>query len=308
MENEFASEVNTSPALPAAERCRELVREREAAMGRPLRAAVVTFGCQMNARDSEKLKGVLKDAGYELTEDEDAADLIIFNTCTVRDSADKHMYGRLGNLVGSSRKRKDRIVGICGCMMQSEEAVAKVKKSYPFVKLIFGTHNLHAFPELLFKALSEGGKVVELEEKTSVLPEAMPVERKYPFKSGVNIMYGCDNFCTYCIVPYVRGREISRPAEDILDEVRRLAADGVREVMLRGAERQLRTGRRAMGAFPSLPRASARGLPRGRHRPREVHDLAPEGPLRRTPAGDGRGGEGLPPPPPPRAVGERQDT
>ena len=202
--------------------------------GRPIVANVTTFGCQMNARDSEKLRGILSKSGFQDTENEDDADIVIYNTCTVRDNANQHVFGRLGHLNGVKRNKKDMIIGLCGCMMQEPHIVEKVKKSYPFVDLIFGTHNLYAFPELLLKVLTDRKRVIDVRDRTEVFPEHLPVVRKYPFKSGVNIMYGCNNFCTYCIVPYVRGREVSRTPEEILAEVKRLADDGVIEVMLLG--------------------------------------------------------------------------
>ena len=211
-----------------------LVSERAAIMGRPIVSCVVTFGCQMNARDSEKLRGILDTAGFINTDDEDEADLVIYNTCTVRDNADQHVYGRLGHLNSVKKKKPGMIIGLCGCMMQEDHVVAKIKKSYPFVKLIFGTHNLYAFPELLVRTLKEERRVIEIREKTEVFPESLPVRRKHFFKSGVNIMYGCNNFCSYCIVPYVRGREISRTPEEIIAEIKRLVDDGCIEIMLLG--------------------------------------------------------------------------
>ena len=211
-----------------------LVSERAAIMGRPIVSCVVTFGCQMNARDSEKLRGILDTAGFINTDDEDEADLVIYNTCTVRDNADQHVYGRLGHLNSVKKKKPGMIIGLCGCMMQEDHVVAKIKKSYPFVNLMFGTHNLYAFPELLVRTLKEERRVIEIREKTEVFPESLPVRRKHFFKSGVNIMYGCNNFCSYCIVPYVRGREISRTPEEIIAEINRLVDDGCIEIMLLG--------------------------------------------------------------------------
>ena len=211
-----------------------MVAERAAILGRPLISCTVSFGCQMNARDSEKLRGILETAGFIDTDDEDEADLVIYNTCTVRDNANQHVYGRLGHLNSVKRKQPGMIIGLCGCMMQEEHVVAKIKKSYPFVNLMFGTHNLYAFPELLVRTLKEERRVIEIREKTEVFPESLPVKRKHFFKSGVNIMYGCNNFCSYCIVPYVRGREISRTPEEIIAEVKRLVDDGCIEIMLLG--------------------------------------------------------------------------
>ena len=213
--------------------CRGLLLAKEQAAGRKLTMHIATFGCQMNAKDSETLAGILSEIGYEESDSEEA-DLVVYNTCTVRDNANQHVFGRLGHLNGVKRNKKDMIIGLCGCMMQEPHIVEKVKKSYPFVDLIFGTHNLYAFPELLLKVLTDRKRVIDVRDRTEVFPEHLPVVRKYPFKSGVNIMYGCNNFCTYCIVPYVRGREVSRTPEEILAEVKRLADDGVIEVMLLG--------------------------------------------------------------------------
>ena len=213
---------------------RSYVLELEQTLGRPLKSNVTTFGCQMNARDSEKIRGIFAAAGFQNTDNEDEADFVIYNTCTVRENADQHVYGRLGHLNSVKKKKRDMVIGLCGCMMQEKHIVEKIKKSYSFVDLIFGTHNLYEFPELLLKTIREKKRVIEILDSTPYLPESLPVSRKYPFKSGVNIMYGCNNFCTYCIVPYVRGREISRRPEEILQEVRNLVSDGVVEIMLLG--------------------------------------------------------------------------
>jgi tRNA-2-methylthio-N6-dimethylallyladenosine synthase len=198
------------------------------------KAYVETFGCQMNARDSEKLRGILKAAGYGETEEEQDADFILYNTCTVRENANLHVYGRLGKLTGLKKKKPYLLVGVCGCMMQETQVVAKIKKSYPVVDLVFGTHNLFTFPELLYRVLTEKNRVFEIWESTDEVVEDLPVERKYPFKTGINIMFGCDNFCSYCIVPYVRGRERSREMKAILKEIDGFARDGVKEIMLLG--------------------------------------------------------------------------
>lgn len=193
-----------------------------------------TFGCQMNARDSEKLRALLEQAGYLEIENEEQADLVLYNTCTVRENANLKVYGRLGFLNGLKKKKPDMLIGLCGCMMQEPEVVAKIKKSYRFVDLIFGTHNIFKLAELLCERLMEKKMVVDIWEGTDAIVEDLPVERKYDFKSGVNIMFGCNNFCSYCIVPYVRGRERSRAPEDIIKEVKKLADEGVIEVMLLG--------------------------------------------------------------------------
>ncbi len=204
-------------------------------IGHAPKACVVTFGCQMNARDSEKLLGILITAGYVETEDETEADLILYNTCSVRDNANQRVYGRLGVLKGLKKAKPHLMVILCGCMMQEETCVNKIRKSYSFVDLIFGTHNIFKFPELACRVFeSEGGIVTDIWAETDQIVEELPVRRKYSYKSGVNIMFGCNNFCTYCIVPYVRGRERSRDPEEILCEIRNLADHGVIEVMLLG--------------------------------------------------------------------------
>lgn len=214
-------------------KCREWVREFARKKGRYPAACVTTFGCQMNARDSEKLRGVLRDIGY-LEASEEEADLVIYNTCTVRENANTRVYGRLGQLKPRKKKHPQMMIGLCGCMMQEPEVVNKLKKSYSFIDLVFGTHNIYKFAELLATRYEAGRMVIDIWEGTDKIVEDLPNERKYPFKSGVNIMFGCNNFCSYCIVPYVRGRERSRKPEDIIREIRRLVADGVTEVMLLG--------------------------------------------------------------------------
>ena len=214
-------------------KCRQYVKAFEKENGRLPRACVTTFGCQMNARDSEKLAGILQQVGYELTEDENA-DFVIFNTCTVRDNANQRVYGRLGELNGYKRRNPAMKIALCGCMMQEPEVIEKLKKSYRFVDLIFGTHNIFKFAELLCAIFETEGMIIDIWKDTDKIVEDLPVERKYPFKSGINIMFGCNNFCSYCIVPYVRGRERSREPKDIIREIEQLVADGVVEIMLLG--------------------------------------------------------------------------
>ncbi len=214
-------------------KCRELVREFELKNARRPTAFTQTFGCQMNARDSEKLSGILRSAGFAEADSEEA-DFVIYNTCTVRDNANQRVFGRLGVLNGCKKKNPQMKVALCGCMMQEDLVIRKLQKSYSFVDLVFGTHNLYKFAELLYRCYTEKGMLVDIWKDTDKIVEDLPVERKYPFKSGVNIMFGCNNFCSYCIVPYVRGRERSRAPEEILREIRTLAADGVKEVMLLG--------------------------------------------------------------------------
>lgn len=187
----------------------------------------------MNARDSEKLIGILEQIGYVKKETEDA-DFVIYNTCTVRENANNKVYGRLGYLHSQKKKNPDMMIGLCGCMMQEPEVVEKIRTSYRFVDLVFGTHNIYKFAELIVAAFESKGMIVDIWKDTDKIVEDLPVERKYTFKSGVNIMFGCNNFCSYCIVPYVRGRERSRDPKDIIREIERLVADGVVEVMLLG--------------------------------------------------------------------------
>ena len=204
------------------------------AAGRPLTFCVTTFGCQMNARDSEKLVGILEEIGYIEEPDEEKADFVIYNTCTVRENANQRVYGRLGQLGRIKKKNPHMMIALCGCMMQEPEVVEKLKKSYRFVDLIFGTHNIFKFAELLATRMESGDMVIDIWKDTDKIVEDLPSERKYSFKSGVNIMFGCNNFCSYCIVPYVRGRERSRNPRAIIREIERLVADGVVEVMLLG--------------------------------------------------------------------------
>lgn len=244
-------------------KCRKLLNERMEELGRPLYFKTQTFGCQMNAKDSEKLTGILKQLGYiEYEQIEQSAqntqinqpeqnsqehkkhkkgkpnqpepDFILYNTCTVRENANLKVYGHLGYLKKQKAKNPDMIIALCGCMMQEPEVVEKIKKSYRFVDLIFGTYNIYKLAELIFERLTTEKSVIEILEDTKDIVEELPIERKFSFKSGVNIMFGCNNFCSYCIVPYVRGRERSRRPEDIINEIKKLVADGVVEIMLLG--------------------------------------------------------------------------
>ena len=215
-------------------KARKYVKAMSEKLGRPLFSAVVTFGCQMNARDSEKLAGILEQIGYRMVDEETRADFVIYNTCTVRDNANQSVYGRLGALNHQKKANPYLKIALCGCMMQEAAVIEKIQKSYRFVDLIFGTHNIYKLAELLTASFSRKGMVVDIWQDTDKIVEDLPVERKYPFKSGINIMFGCDNYCSYCIVPYVRGKERSRQPEDIVREIRSLVDDGVAEVMLLG--------------------------------------------------------------------------
>ncbi|MCI8798143.1 MAG: tRNA (N6-isopentenyl adenosine(37)-C2)-methylthiotransferase MiaB [Dorea sp.] len=214
-------------------KCRKWVKGFEQRNGRLPKSCVLNFGCQMNARDSEKLRGILREMGYAEASEEQA-DFIIFNTCTVRENANTRVYGRLGQLKPQKKKNPHMMIGLCGCMMQEPEVVEKLKKSYRFVDIIFGTHNIFKFAELVATRLESDRTVIDIWKDTDQIVEDLPNERKYTFKSGINIMFGCNNFCSYCIVPYVRGRERSRDPKAIVREIEKLVADGVSEVMLLG--------------------------------------------------------------------------
>ena len=215
-------------------KARKYVKAMSEKLDRPLFSVVKTFGCQMNARDSEKLAGILEQIGYRMVDEETRADFVIYNTCTVRDNANQRVYGRLGALNHQKKANPYLKIALCGCMMQEAAVIEKIQKSYRFVDLIFGTHNIYKLAELLTASFSRKGMVVDIWQDTDKIVEDLPVERKYPFKSGINIMFGCDNYCSYCIVPYVRGKERSRQPEDIVREIRSLVDDGVAEVMLLG--------------------------------------------------------------------------
>ena len=214
-------------------KCQKWLKKKEQKLGRKLTACVSTFGCQMNARDSEKLIGILKIIGYVETDDE-KADFVLYNTCTVRENANLKVYGHLGFLKNLKKKNPNMMISLCGCMMQEQHVVDKIKKDYKFVDIVFGTHNIFKFAELMYQRISQDAMIIDIWKDTDQIVEELPIERKYKFKSGVNIMFGCNNFCSYCIVPYVRGRERSRKPEDIIDEIKGLVADGVVEVMLLG--------------------------------------------------------------------------
>lgn len=212
-----------------------LTEELNKKIGHTPKACVTTFGCQMNARDSEKLLGILIKAGWLETNEEKEADFVLYNTCSVRDNANQRVYGRLGTLKGYKKSNPNLRIGLCGCMMQEESVISKLQTSYRFVDLIFGTHNIFKFPELMCRMLeSDDSMIIDIWNETDTIVEELPVSRKYTYKSGINIMFGCNNFCTYCIVPYVRGRERSRAPEEIICEIEHLADDGVIEVMLLG--------------------------------------------------------------------------
>ncbi|WP_029488115.1 tRNA (N6-isopentenyl adenosine(37)-C2)-methylthiotransferase MiaB [Candidatus Epulonipiscium viviparus] len=193
-----------------------------------------TFGCQMNALDSEKIEGVLTKLGYTKAASEKTADFLIYNTCCVRENAELKIFGKLGALKHRKKKQPNFMVALCGCMMQQDVVLKTLKQKYKFVDIIFGTYNIYKLPELLQTRIETGENIIDIWETHQEIVEDLPSIRKHQFKSCVNIMYGCNNFCTYCIVPYVRGRERSREVDDIYDQVKALVDDGVKEIMLLG--------------------------------------------------------------------------
>lgn len=193
-----------------------------------------TWGCQMNEHDTENLLGMIDLMGYEMTEVASEADLIIFNTCAVRENAELKVYGNLHRLKRLKDKKENLVIAVCGCMAQQSHVVEEIKKTYPFVSLVFGTHNIYKFPEMLYNYLQKQENNYDVWDIDGRVVEGLPVIRKYKIKSFVNIMYGCNNFCTYCIVPYTRGRERSRLPMDIIQEVEELVKNGVKEITLLG--------------------------------------------------------------------------
>ena len=216
------------------ERAKEQAEALAAEKGRSIRYCLETFGCQMNEKQSEVVAGILDQMGYERRQVEEEADIILYNTCTVRENANQKVYGRLGRLRHLSKENPGLKVVLFGCMMQEKEVTARIEKDYAFVNLVFGTHNLFQFAELFYEMMQSQEQLVDVWEGSGIIVEDLPSSRNFSFKSGVNIMFGCDNFCSYCIVPYVRGREKSREAGDIVREVERLSREGVTEVMLLG--------------------------------------------------------------------------
>ena len=211
----------------------EMVALRERELGRRITYCLQTFGCQMNEKQSEVVAGIMDEIGFKRQETEDA-DVVIYNTCTVRENANLKVYGRLGKLHSLKKSNPDMKIALFGCMMQEKQVVDKIQKDYPFVNLVFGTHNIFKFEELFYEMENLDSQLIDIWEGTDKIVEELPTERNYSFKSGVNIMFGCNNFCSYCIVPYVRGRERSREPEAIVKEIEALVADGVTEVMLLG--------------------------------------------------------------------------
>ena len=198
-----------------------------------LKYNILTFGCQLNENDSEKIAGMLEKIGYTKTDDYKQADIIVFNTCCVRENAEERLFGKIGE-IKNIKQTKDLIIAIGGCMMQEKAMVDKIKKSYPYVDIIFGTHTLQNLPEDIYKTIVKNEKVRDVIDIDGEIYEDLPIKRNSDFSANVTIMYGCNNFCTYCIVPFVRGRERSRDPKKILEEVQNLAENGYKEITLLG--------------------------------------------------------------------------
>lgn len=220
----------TEIQLQYIEKCKELLAK--SSTKRPT-FHIQNEGCQMNSIQTESIAAIMEKMGYEMVDTEDA-DAVVFNTCTVRENANQKIYGHLGHLKRIKRDHPDMKIVLFGCMMQEHHVVEKIRKDYKYVNLVFGTHNIHKFPELFYRTLQTDDQIIDIWKESDEIVEGMPTSRKYSFKTGVSVMFGCNNFCSYCIVPYVRGRERSREPEDIIKEIEGLVADGVVEVMLLG--------------------------------------------------------------------------
>ncbi|AEM73526.1 tRNA (N6-isopentenyl adenosine(37)-C2)-methylthiotransferase MiaB [Caldicellulosiruptor acetigenus] len=234
MENKGIYYIDFGTQARFVEELEKMNTEYYLANGKNKKYHIVTYGCQMNVHDSEKLAGMLNAMGYIETENIQEADLIIFNTCSVREHAESRVYGNIGPLKRLKDKKPDLIIGVCGCMPQQVEVAQKLAKLFPFLDIIFGTKSLHKFPQLLYTAITEKKTVIDVSEDEDVVVEGIPTARRQGVSAFVNIIYGCNNFCSYCIVPYVRGRERSRRPEEIIYEIEQLAQNGVKEVTLLG--------------------------------------------------------------------------
>lgn len=197
-------------------------------------AYVETYGCAQNVNDGEKIKGMLSDMGYNITDDKETADVIIYNTCAVRENAELKVFGNIGALKHLKKKNPDLLIGVCGCMIQQEHIVKKIKSSFRYVDLVFGTHTLYRLPEIIHTAIRDNTRIIDVIDSDGQIAENITMHRDDSVCAGVSVMYGCNNFCTYCIVPYVRGRERSRDVDDIINEITSLVKNGVKEVTLLG--------------------------------------------------------------------------
>ena len=213
---------------------KKVIEEKSKELDRPLYCCIQTFGCQMNAHDSEKLLGMLSEMGYKETSEEKNADFVIYNTCCVRENAENKVYGNLGYLKHEKKENPNMKIALCGCMMQQDSVLETIRKKYRHVDIVFGTFNLYKLAELMYTNYETNSPVFDIWKEHGEIIEDLPAIRHFKYKASVNIMFGCNNFCSYCIVPYVRGRERSRCSQDILNEIKALANDGVKEVMLLG--------------------------------------------------------------------------
>ena len=267
---------NEPEFVTEAERLKqEKAEETIAAMlNRPETYHIVTYGCQMNAHDSEKLAGMLDRMGLSEADDRTHADLVIFNTCCVRDNAERRALGNVIWLKELKKQKPDLLIGVCGCMVQQPGMAERILKQYPFIDLAFGTHNLHTLPSLLFALLTQHKRVVSVSDRDDLIAEGVPVRRLNNYKAYITIMYGCNNYCSYCIVPYVRGRERSRRMADVLVEAETLLKSGVQEIMLLG-QNVNSYGDGTDENFPRLLQALDRlGVPRIRFMTSHPKDLS----------------------------------
>jgi tRNA-2-methylthio-N6-dimethylallyladenosine synthase len=258
----------------------ELNQQRETALlvaalpTRPASYHIVTYGCQMNAHDSEKLAGMLETMGMREADDRLHADLVLFNTCCIRDNAERRALGNVMWLKELKKQKPSLLIGVCGCMVQQRGMAERILKQYPFVDLAFGTHNLHQLPTLLYDLLTQQKRVVSVSEQEDLIAEGLPVRRANDYKAFITIMYGCDNYCSYCIVPYVRGRERSRGMAEILAEAEALCTSGTQEIMLLG-QNVNSYGNGADETFPKLLKAlNAMEVPRIRFMTSHPKDLS----------------------------------
>ena len=210
------------------------VAQLNAQRDEPPIAHVHSFGCQQNVSDGEKIKGMLAEMGYGFSGDTDGADLVLFNTCAVRENAEDRVFGNLGALKHNKRRKPDMLIGVCGCMVQQEHITERIQKSFPYVDMVFGTHVLHTLPQLIYETLTTRKRHISIPESDGVIAEGIPIRRESALKVSIPIMYGCNNFCTYCIVPYVRGRERSRAFDDVVAEARQAVESGAKELLLLG--------------------------------------------------------------------------
>ncbi len=210
------------------------VAQLNARRDEPPIAHVHSFGCQQNVSDGEKIKGMLAEMGYGFSGDTDGADLVLFNTCAVRENAEDRVFGNLGALKHNKRRKPDMLIGVCGCMVQQEHITERIQKSFPYVDMVFGTHVLHTLPQLIYETLTTRKRHISIPESDGVIAEGIPLRRESALKVSIPIMYGCNNFCTYCIVPYVRGRERSRAFGDVVAEARQAVENGAKELLLLG--------------------------------------------------------------------------